>query len=590
MASPISQRFCASNLGGVPAIKPRHWVLVVTFMFCSYMLFARLDGLPLISPDEGRNAEVAREMAMSGAWLTPTYDGITYLDKPAFYFKAIAVPLALFGESVGAARLPSALFGFALLVVTFLFCQKVYDRRTAILAVLVAVTTPLYMAFSHYVIFDMTLAFFVCSCIFACYLAEEGEEKWRSRWYLLGALAAGGATLVKGPVGFIVPSLVLAVFHGVEGRFGVMRRAFAARNWVVFLAVVLPWFIGLSLQHPDFPYYGIMRESVARFTTNEFHRTAPFYFYLPLIMGAFFPWSLLLPESVIAAGQGARGWSRADRLFIVWAIVVVVFFSLSKSKLPGYILTAVLALGVLVARVFAKALDGADGRAARIIRHATPPLLLMAAIMAASLGAIAFEPGLLKAKLKVKPEIFDFFIPTFLPLAMSFGIVALLSAFALWARNVRWFFAAFLSLPLLLMTVNFDILARYAETRSMRSLAAHVPITLPPGTELACLECLPHGLPFYLKRLVTVVSDDGHELSSNYVDFMLHSGKPHPEGLVPKAQLRHWLAGRSHPVYLLAKESQLASLKEIARERGAAVAELGSHYWAALLPAPTGNK
>ena len=177
------------------------------------------------------------------------------------------------------------------------------------------------------------------------------------RWYLIGALSAGIATLIKGPVGFIVPTLVITVFNGVEGRLGVMKRAFALRNWAVFFAVVLPWFVGLSLLRPDFPYYGIMRESVARFTTTEFHRTAPFYYYAPIIAGTFFAWSLLLPESIVAAWQERKRWSRADRLFVVWAIVVVLFFSVSQSKLPGYILTAVVALGILTARVFAMALN-----------------------------------------------------------------------------------------------------------------------------------------------------------------------------------------------------------------------------------------
>jgi 4-amino-4-deoxy-L-arabinose transferase-like glycosyltransferase len=218
----------------------------------------------------------------------------------------------MFGESEGVARLSSAFFGFSLLVAVFLFCRKMYDRRTATLAVLIVATTPLYIAFSRIVIFDMTLAFFVSSTIFACFLAEECEGKQQIRWYLLGALLAGFATLVKGPVGFIIPTLVIAVFNGFEGRLGAMKRAFALRNWAVFLAVVLPWFVGLSLLRPDFPYYGIMRESIARFSTTEFHRTAHFYYYAPIIAATFFAWSFLLPESIIAAWQQRKRWSRAE--------------------------------------------------------------------------------------------------------------------------------------------------------------------------------------------------------------------------------------------------------------------------------------
>jgi hypothetical protein len=103
------------------------------------------------------------------------------------------------------------------------------------------------------------------------------------------------------------------------------------------------------------------------------------------------------------------------------------------------------------------------------------------------------------------------------------------------------------------------------------------------------MECLPHGLPFYLKRLVTVLTSDGKELTSNYVIFTLNSGKPWPEGVVPVTQWHHWLATRAHPVYLLAKKDHLALLKEIALERGVEIVDLGSNYWAALLPTPAGN-
>ena len=587
-SSPKVSRSAAPD--SMPSLKPNRWILVVSFILCAYMLFGRLGGWPLIAPDEGRNAEVAREMSQSHSWLVPTYDGLAYLDKPAFYFKTIALSFSLFGESEGVARLSSAFFGFSLAVVVFLFCRKMYDQRTATLAMLIVATTPLYIAFSRIVIFDMSLAFFVSSTIFACFLAEEEcEEKQRMRWYLIGALSAGIATLIKGPVGFIVPTLVITIFNGIEGRLGVMKRAFALRQWAVFFAIVLPWFAGLSLLRPDFPYYGIMRESLARFTTTEFHRTAPFYYYAPIIAGTFFAWSLLLPESIVAAWQTRKRWSRADRLLVVWAIVVVCFFSVSQSKLPGYILTTVVALGILTARVFALALNNDAGRAARILWHGTIPLLLLSVIAAILISIIAVNPDILKNRLTAKHELFDLFIPTLLPLALSFGSVALLSMCALWTRNTRLIFAAFISFPLLLMTVNFDLLALYAQTRSSRSLAEHIPATLPPATELVCLECLPNGLPFYLKRLMTVITRDGNELTSNYVIFTLNSGKPWPEGVVPVAQWQHWLATRKHPVYLLAKKDHLTLLNEIALERGVEVVNLGSNYWAVLLLTPTGH-
>ena len=125
-----SAQMSPASSNRMPFLKPNCWILVFSFVLSAYMLFGRLGGLALISPDEGRNAEVAREMSQSHSWLVPTYDGLTYLDKPAFYFKTIALSFSLFGESEGVARLSSAFFGFLLLVVMFLFCQRMYDQRS----------------------------------------------------------------------------------------------------------------------------------------------------------------------------------------------------------------------------------------------------------------------------------------------------------------------------------------------------------------------------------------------------------------------------------------------------------------------------
>ncbi len=137
-------------------------------------------------------------MKESGAWLSPSYNGITYLDKPAFYFKAVALSLTAFGNNETAARLPSAVFGLALLAITFIFCRHAYGGHVAIMAVIIVATIPLYVVLSRTVIFDIALAFFVSAAIFAGYRAEECDGKSRRNWYLIGALAAGFATLVKG--------------------------------------------------------------------------------------------------------------------------------------------------------------------------------------------------------------------------------------------------------------------------------------------------------------------------------------------------------------------------------------------------------
>ena len=560
------------------------WVLFALAVVW-FALFFLLGALPLLQPDEGRNAEVAREMKESGAWLSPSYNGITYLDKPAFYFKAVALSLAAFGDNETAARLPSAVFGLALLAITFVFCRHAYSLRCAVMAIIVIATMPLYVVLSRTVIFDIALAFFVSAAIFAGYRAEECDGKSRRNWYLLGALAAGFATLVKGPVGFLIPGLVLFVFHRVEGRRGIWKRFFAPLNLLAFFGVTLPWFIGLSLQHPDFPYYGLIEESFHRFTTATFHRTQPFYFYALIVAGLFLPWSFILPEAGVAAWKRKSSMSSADRLCLVWSVVVVIFFSLSKSKLPGYILTVTVACGILVARFFQQAMANPDGKAARIVGRAAITLTILCFLVA--VAAIFLSPRINSLAMSMGLSVEDagelgrhFITPIILLL-----VFALLGLLARLRRDAGLCFVGFAIFPLLLFILNLGPIETIFDTKSARQLAHQIPL-LPPQTELAFLQCFPGGLPFYLNRTATVITLDGAELTSNYIIFRLKNELVWPTNMVPVTKFGQWLAGRNHPVYLVANENARFVFEGMAGVQKTNIQTLTPSLIGVLFPAP----
>jgi len=529
-----------------------------------FALFYRLGSLPLIQPDEGRNAEVAREMKESGAWLSPSYDGIAYLDKPAFYFKAVALSLAVFGDNETAARLPSALFALALLAVTLAFCRHAYGTRCAILAVIVVATMPLFMVNSRTVIFDIALALFVSAAIFAGFRAEENEAKSRRHWYLLGALAAGLATLVKGPVGFLLPVLVLLVFHRLEGRRGAWKRLFAPLNFIVFFGVTLPWFIGLSLQHPDFPYYGLVEESFHRFTTASFHRTQPFYFYGLIVAGLFLPWSLILPEAIFAWWKNKKSMLSADRLCLVWAVVVVVFFSLSKSKLPGYILTVTVACGILTARFFDHAMAHPGGKAARIVNHAALIMAILSFVVAVVGLILSPHVGLFAKPLRLSvADAAELGHGLIVPgiLLLVFAVLGLLACLR---SDTGLCFFVFATLPLLLFALSLGMIAVVFNTKSARQLSQTIP-ALAPETKLVFLECFPSGLPFYLHRTATLVTTDGGEITSasNYILFSLQHNPAWPANLVPLTNFDRWISQRKTPVYLVARTNDRPELGAI---------------------------
>lgn len=564
-------------------------VIAVVVVFVSLCL--ELGRLPLIEPDEGRNAEIAREMNTSGAWLVPTLNGVDFLDKPAFFFKAVALSLAIFGNTETAARLPSAIFAVGLIALIVLFCRRVYDSApVAWLAAMIVATMPLYFAHARIVIFDMTLAFFVCGAVFAGFLAEEVEGRSRRNWYLLGAAAAGFATLVKGPVGFIIPVLVLLVTQPLAGRRGAWRRLLAPLNFLVFFAITLPWFIGLCVKRPDFLHYGLVEESFNRFTSAKtFHRGKPFYYYAKVVAETFFPWSLLLPEALAATWKRrACQPHRADLLCLVWAVVVVGFFSISQSKQPGYVLSVCVACGILFARLIDAALAAPQGRAANLLRRGTVPLLVVCLVGLAAVIWLAGHPDNL-AKLFRSPDVDP---PSLLrhawPMAISFLVLAGIGAVGI-VRRSAWICFLFLALffPLAL-TFNIRAIDTAMAARSTKGLVESLR-ALPPDAELATLYCFPDGASFYLGRRLTVITATGKELRSNYIIALLKRPTPWPDTLVRAAELDGWLSSRKTPVYLIVNSGNRTRLEAIATARGATVQPLTREYYGALLPVPPGN-
>lgn len=568
--------------------------LAGAFALAGFLFLAGLGTPPLIDPDEGRNAEVAREMHETGRWLVPQYNGFPYLDKPAFYFRAVALSFAVFGETEFAARLPSALFGLATLALLAAFCRRVYGPREAALAVIVAATAPLVFVFARLVIFDMTLAFFVCAALFAGYLAEEragapaqggaGGPGPRRGWLAAGAAAAGCATLVKGPVGFLVPALVLTIFHLVERRPRAIARLLHPLNLLAFLAVVLPWFLAVARERPDFPHYGLVVESLRRFATEDFDRAKPFWYFLPLIVLGLGAWAILVPRAAVRAWQGRARLARADRFFITWAVATLLFFSFSGSKLPQYVLTTVIALSVLVGRIFARAFADPLGRAAAGLRHG----LLGVGIIGLGISGVLFAFVLwredLVRRFAIRSGAFGRMEPVMAPAAAACAVAGAFALLARRSRSVGVALVPFLAAPLLLATIAWSGLVEFAERSSSRAIARRIE-DLAPDAPYACLACYPRGVPFYVRRYPTVLTADGRELRSNYLKYMIDKGDPWPESIVPLGRRDAWLATVRGPLLLLAQPSARDDLAAVAAARGAEVLELVPGWWGALLPA-----
>ncbi len=581
-------RFAASNphrkIARVLTASRVSVLSVAGFVLGAFVVFARLGELPLLDPDEGRNAAIAKEMATNESLIVPTYNQLPYLDKPALYFQWVRLSIDALGPSELAARLPSAMFGFATLVMVYGFCRHAYSNAVAAMSVVVLATMPLFQAFSRIVIFDIALTFFVCGAVFAGFMAENragGTSKWLHRG---GAACAGVATLVKGPVGFILPSLVLVGWALIERRPDAVRRWFSLANVVLFIAVVLPWFIAVSLERPDFPRYGLVHESLNRFTRDTFERGGPFYYYLPVLVAVCSGWSCLFLEGAWLAWRRRSASTPADRLLLCWVVVVPAFFSLSQSKLPGYVLSAVVALAILTARLVIDAARDPNGSSIRAMRRGLWVLvasgglgLVWLTVEIARPGTLSSMVGIRSAEYDVMSAQFSHFVPS-LALTVTAAVVALVS------RKLVAAVVSFGLLPVSLIVLSFDGWRAYAEAHSSRELASSIRALAPAESTIVCLECFPPGLAFYSSLPLRLVTEDGTEMTSNYIPVFLSQPDPWPREVIHMSRFTALLSGTRGAVILLAKRDRWAALDRVARARNKRVHELSEKFRAVVLP------
>jgi len=347
-------------------ITARHFWLVACLALCVVGLTHNLAGYALLDPDEGRNAEVAREMATTGDYVLPHLNGLPYLDKPILYFAAGAVAIKLLGPTAFAARFPSLLFTLATIALVAWFAQRLFGRRAGVTAAIATAATPFTLAYARIVIFDSALTFFVVLALVSFYLAieertEDGRAGLGEGWTALAWVAIAFGVLTKGPVAIVLPLLIVVPF------------AFHCRAWralidpvaiLLFGAIVAPWVIAVSLRVPDFLEYSLVTETVRRFSTTELERTGPIWYFLAIFPAAALPWSLVL------AGAGSRclrdrdtdgSLDRRILFLLLWIALPVLLFSLSQSKRPQYILPLIPAVALLIAGAWREQSAGLPG-------------------------------------------------------------------------------------------------------------------------------------------------------------------------------------------------------------------------------------
>ncbi|MFN8007173.1 MAG: glycosyltransferase family 39 protein [Terriglobia bacterium] len=338
------------------------FVLVIFF----FQFFAGLGRLGLVGPDEPRYAQVAKEMWLSGDYVTPHLYGKAWFEKPILYYWLAALSYHVLGVSESAARMPSAVSGIILLIAVALLGWRWRSWQCGILAAVMLGSSPMCIAFARAASMDMLFSaaltvslggFFWGLPLSARANSAANTISWLDRFFrsclLIAYLSLGAALLAKGPVALLLVGLVLLVMFSCRPGAFSWKKLWLLPGMLIVLVVALPWYALCYARNGwEFIEEFLLRHNLARFATDRFQHSQPFWFFLAVVVVGFLPWSFQLGAVCYRTLQSV--WHSKvrtlgnDTLFLwAWAIVPLVFFSLSRSKLPGYVLPSFPAIALL---------------------------------------------------------------------------------------------------------------------------------------------------------------------------------------------------------------------------------------------------
>lgn len=312
--------------------------------FCGFLFFFGLNYFGLVGADEPRYAQIAREMLERGDWVTPTLGGKPWLEKPIFYYWQAIVAYRLFGVSDWAARLPSAVDASVMVLAIYLFLRKIrpaFDLDGALIAASMAGV----IGFARAASTDMPVSAMFTIGMLSWWAWRESSRKFYLALFF-AFLALG--TLAKGPVAVVLAAVILGLYTLITREPSLLYRTMWLPGLLLYCAIALPWYVAVQVRNPEFFRIFILEHNFARFATDLYHHSQPIWYYLPVTLVALLPWTAL---AIAALWNSSRSVDikRGLMLFsLIWFLVPVILFSLSRSKLPGYILPAMPAVAILV--------------------------------------------------------------------------------------------------------------------------------------------------------------------------------------------------------------------------------------------------
>lgn len=328
---------------------PLAWLGLLALLVAVW--FGTLGFRPLAKTDEGRYAEIPREMLVTGNWLTPRLDGLKYFEKPALQYWATAIAYRIGGINTTSARFWPAFTGLVGVLAVAWTATRLYGRRAGLAAGLVLASMTLYFFMAHMLTLDMGLTAFMTLGLCGALVAGSAQGRTGRAWMWVAWASFGCAVLSKGLEGIVLPGAVLVLYLGISRDWAFLRQLEWVRGGTLFAVVALPWFVAVSLANPGFAHFFFIHEHFERYLTTSHHREAPWWYFLPILAAGVLPWLALVPEALArppAPLPPCRAGFRPGLLLGLWCGFILVFFSASDSKLASYVLPILPALALLV--------------------------------------------------------------------------------------------------------------------------------------------------------------------------------------------------------------------------------------------------
>lgn len=475
----------------LPISKPALWALLL--IFCAVWFYA-LGARTLVPTDEGRYAEMAREMVATGDWITLRLNGLKYFEKPPLQTWMNAITFEAFGLGEWQARLWTGLCGLFGILITAYAGTRVFGRRIGFHAGLVLASSLFWAALGHVNTLDMGLAGMMTLTLAALLLAQHNDASGREQrnWMLACWAGMALAVLSKGLIGIVLPGAVLVLYTLLSRDWAIWKRLHFGAGLLLFFAIATPWFVLVSLKNPEFPNFFFIHEHFQRFTSKVHHRAGPWYYFIPILILGIVPWLGVLAQSLWNARREPMHGFRPKKMLLVWSVFIFFFFSISGSKLPSYILPIFPSLALLIACHLEKASDKAIMLTAALV----------ALFAAVGLGFAGKIPEL--ASNTYEKPIYQAYLPWVVAGAVIALAGGLLAAF-LARRRREWSLIALATATFVsgqVLMIGHEPLGRYkAGLDHVPAIAAE----LTPQTPIFLVRLYEQSLPFYLRRTMTLV-------------------------------------------------------------------------------------